>query len=85
MIHVELIHATLARVTTEPSLLARIVLGRRLTERYAVRLPAISGGFRWLYDDTSKAVEPTVLAAISEAEHEQRRPVLRRAVEPPGG
>ena len=81
MITISLHRADLACVITTPSLFRRFFLRASETERFATRVPLITGGFGWRFDDGSP-VSAEVLRAIEREVRVQRRP-RARAVEPP--
>ena len=87
MIIIELLAPGRAIVFREPSLLARVLLGRASSARSVREVLVITGGWKWAYDDTShrvEYVEPDVVAALERAVRDERRPRMFRALEPPG-
>jgi hypothetical protein len=64
MITIDLHTATLASVIERPSLLARLLLRRRESERFAVALPSINGGRTWHWDADGRRVPPRIEAAL---------------------
>lgn len=83
-IDVELLAPGRAMVFRSPSLLARILLGRRASARGARQVLVVTGGYRWVYDDTTTRVdpcEPEVVAALDSAARTARS--MRQVLEPP--
>lgn len=82
-ITVDIVRPDIAVVTRAPSLLARMLFRRTGEDRTARRVLVITGGFRWIWDDSSERVDDATCAAIERAALDLRRQQLRHALEPP--